>query len=164
MKNKEDLKAAIGGHDKSALVVWENKFVTNIDLIDKQHKELVNLTNNLYQTCMGRDPDKVKDAFKKALQQMVEYVRFHFNAEVELLKRINYPDYPAHKAMHDELIGKILEAAQDYNSGKHFVPNSFVRTLKDWVFGHIAFHDKNYALYIANQKKKGLLNDQQING
>ena len=153
-----------GGNDKNILVVWDEKFATNIDLIDKQHRELVKLTNTLYQTCLGRDENTVKTAFKEALSRMVEYVRFHFNAETELLKRANYPDYEAHKTMHDILIKKILEAAQDFNKGKHFVPNNFVRTLKEWVFGHIAFYDKDYAFFISNQKKKGLLTDKQING
>ena len=151
-------------NDKLTLVTWSDKFATNIDLIDKQHRELVNLTNRLYQTCLSRNENAVKEIFKEALSRLVEYVKFHFNAESELLKRINYPEHLSHKKMHDELIENILKAVQDYNKGKQYVPNTFVRTLKEWVFGHIAFHDKNYALYIADQKRKGLLTDQQING
>jgi hemerythrin len=60
------------------------------------------------------------------------------------------------------MVSNILEAAKDYNEGKHFVPNHFVRTLRDWVFSHIALSDHVYAAYIHDLKKKGLLNDRQI--
>jgi hemerythrin len=62
------------------------------------------------------------------------------------------------------MVKDILEAAKDYNEGKKFVPNTFVRTLKDWVFGHIALSDKIYAAFVADQKRRGLLSERQING
>ena len=145
------------------LIVWEDKYATGIDLIDDQHKELVNLTNELYQSCRAGG-DAAGTAFKEALSRMVEYVRFHFSMEADLLMRIKYPTAAEHKTQHDELVKRILSAAQDYNLGKKFVPNNFVRTLKNWVFGHIAYYDKIYACYVTDQKKKGLLNDQQLTG
>ena len=147
----------------AALIVWEAKYATNIDIIDNQHKELVTLTNQLYQACLSGD-EVVGAVFKEALSRMVEYVRFHFSTESDLLIRINYPNALEHKTQHDELVKKILEAAQNYRTGRRFVPNSFVRTLKDWVFGHIAYLDKIYASYVVDQKKKGLLNDQLLIG
>jgi len=94
---------------------------------------------------------------------MVEYVRFHFGAEQVLLQRIKYPDYQEHKKQHDILIRDILEAVNEHNKGEKFVPNQFVRTMRDWILSHIAIADMQYVLYIADQKKKGLLSDEQIN-
>ena len=151
------------GANKDPLIVWEDKYATGIDAIDKQHKELINLTNELFYACLT-GTEVVGAAFKEVLSRMVEYVTFHFNAELEILARIKYPQYTEHKTQHDGLIKKILIAAKDYEIGKKFVPNTFVRTLRDWIFGHIAYYDKIYAAYIADQKKKGLLSDRQING
>jgi len=152
-----------GKADSSEIVTWDKKYSTGIELIDVQHRELVRLANQLHQACLAGG-DKVSATFKDAMSRMVEYVRFHFGAELQLLLRINYPDYQTHKKQHETLIASILDAAKDYNDGKQFVPNAFVRTLKDWVFGHIAVYDKGYALYVADQKRKGLLTDDQING
>ena len=137
-------------------VKWEDKYVTGIKLIDSQHRELVILANQLYQACCGGN-EEVGTVFKDSMSRMVEYVRFHFGAEQSLLERINFPYHREHKAKHDALVKKILAAAMDYNEGKKFVPNQFVRTLKDWVFGHIAVEDKIYAAYAREQTKKGLL-------
>ena len=144
------------------IVTWGESYATGIELIDYQHKELVKLTNQLYQACLAGN-EVVEAVFKAAMSKMVDYVRFHFTAELELLKRIDYPDYNSHKKQHDTLVMNILEASKEYGDGKRFTPNNFVRTLKDWVFGHIAVSDKFYAAYVSEQKDKGLLTDEQIN-
>ncbi|MDR0324323.1 MAG: bacteriohemerythrin [Treponema sp.] len=147
----------------SDIVVWGDKYATGIKLIDQQHRELVDLTNNLFHACLDGE-QAAKPAFMEAMHRMVEYVRFHFNMETEMLERIKYPGFSEHKKLHETLIKQILDAAEQFKEGKKFVPNHFVRTLKDWVFGHIAIHDKFYASYVTEQKKKGLLNDKMING
>jgi hemerythrin len=149
--------------DKTVLVIWSEKYATGIELIDNQHRKLVELTNELYKTCLFSS-DTLEAAFKDAMSRMVEYVRFHFGAEQKLLERIKYSQFHEHKKQHDELIKNILDAAKNFQEGKHFVPNHFVRTLKDWIFGHIAVVDKYYAAYVAEQKKKGLLTDRELTG
>jgi hemerythrin len=149
--------------DDLEVVVWDEKYALGIELIDSQHKELFSLTNELFQACL--DGEKaLKFVFKETMGRMVEYVRFHFGAEQELMQRIKYPDYQEHKKQHDTLVRNILETVKDYSEGKKLVPNQFVRTLKDWILSHIAHYDKLYASFIAAQKKKGLLSDKEING
>ena len=137
---------------ETEIVVWSDKYATGIKVIDKQHMQLVKLTNELYAACLARD-DALQSAFKKAMSRMVEYVCFHFDAENKLLNAIGYPDYANHKKMHDTLIKKILDTVKEYNNGKMFVPNNFVRTLVDWVFSHIAFYDKQYSFFAMERVK-----------
>ena len=143
------------GSDSLDIVTWEEKYATGIELIDVQHRELVSLINELFRACrMGNEVTGF--VFKEAMSRMVEYVRFHFSAEQKLMERINYPERHDHQKRHESLIRDILAAAKDYNEGKKMVAHQFVRTLKDWVLGHIAVHDKIYAAYIMELKKKGL--------
>jgi len=143
------------------VVVWDEKYSTGIESIDAQHKQLVELTNQLFIACIAK-PDILQVVFKEAMHKMVEYVHFHFDNEIKLLKEVNYPQLHEHKKMHDDLIKDILEAAKNYNSDKHFVPNHFVRTLKDWIFSHIAIHDKSYSFYIKGQIHSGNLSAQVL--
>jgi hemerythrin len=145
------------------IVTWDDKYAIGIQLIDSQHKELFSLTNELFRACLGGD-ESIKGVFKETMGRMVEYVRFHFGAEQELLQRIKYPDYQEHKKQHDTLVLKILESVKKYNEGEKLVPNQFVRTLRDWILSHIAHYDKLYASYIATCKKQGLISDKEING
>ena len=130
------------------LVVWDDGYRTGIELIDNQHKVLVDLTNKLFQACRGRDgEEELHSAFKTTMGNMVEYVRFHFSAEEDMLRRINYPKFSEHKKQHEALIQMILDSVKDHMSGKPFIPNRFVRNLRDWIFGHIAVSDKDYAIF-----------------
>jgi len=147
--------------EKYFLVSWDQNYATGIPFIDNQHRELVELTNQLFSACAAGQ-DAAGPVFKDAMSRMVDYVRFHFSTELKLLKKIKYPDYQTHKKQHDILIKDILGAAKDFNDGKKFVPNHFARTLKEWIFGHIAVFDKNYSFYVSDQKKKGLLTEAEL--
>ena len=143
------------------IVVWGDSYATGIELVDNQHKELVVMTNNLYHACLAVD-NAVEPAFKEVMTKMVEYVRVHFSTEQILLEKIGYPDFQEHRKQHDGLIRNILLAAKEYDQGKKFVPHNFVRTLRDWIFGHIACFDQRYAVYVREQLKKGSLNRSQF--
>ena len=163
MEKNTNLDSIVNSADKYLLVEWSEKYSVGIDMINRQHRELVNQTNQLYKACLARDKE-LDNVFREAMSSMVEYVRFHFTAELELLQRIKYPKYQEHKKEHDGLIMKILGAAKDFNEGNKFIPNNFVRTLKDWVFSHIAVYDQLYAAYVNEQKRKGLLTDEMLIG
>jgi len=153
----------VNSSENKDMVVWDEKYATGIQLIDSQHKELFSLTNELFRACMGGN-EELKDVFKETMGRMVEYVRFHFGAEQQLLQRLKYPDYQEHVKQHELLVRDILGAVNEYNKGEKFVPNQFVRTMRDWILSHIALTDKQYVAYINAQKKKGLLSDKDING
>ena len=150
-------------NDSVEIVTWEEKYATGIELIDNQHKELFNLTNQLHRACLGGVKEAVP-VFLDTMNMMVHYFRFHFGAEEKLMERINYPDYQKHKQQHDTLEKNIYNSVKEFKEGNKSVTNNVVKILKEWVFDHIAVYDIQYASYIADQKKKGLLSDQQING
>jgi len=147
--------------ENEEIVTWSDKYATGIELIDSQHHQLVDLTNELYRACLSGGDERLS-VFKDAMSRMVEYVRFHFTAELKLLAAIKYPDYNNHKKMHNDLVEEILAASSKYDDGKKFIPNIFVRTLKDWVFGHIAVYDKIYAAYVEEQKRNGMLTEKML--
>ena len=145
----------------TTLVTWQEKYVTNINVIDKQHKELFELTNQLHHACQTGN-EAAEDFFKKALSYMVQYVRVHFSTEQDLMKRVRYPGYAEHKFQHDSLIREIFQAAHDFTKGRRRVPNNFVRTLEDWICNHVAYSDAVYVSFIMEQKNKGILCGQKL--
>jgi hemerythrin len=149
--------------DDHEIISWSHALVTGIELIDNQHKQLIMLTSELYRACL-RGGTTLEAVFKETMSRMVEYVRFHFTTEQTMLQRVHYPDYAEHKKAHDSLIKTVLEATQDYSDGKKFVPNNFVRFLKDWIVSHIGSNDRMYTAYIMDQLKKGLLTAKDIEG
>jgi hemerythrin len=161
MSTTNDPASDLSVNDGSQEVVWSDRYATGIELIDEQHKELISLTNRLYQACRGGN-EAASVVFKEAMSRMVEYVRFHFAAEEKLQARIKYPQLGEHKKQHEEMVKHILGSANDFREGKNAVPFTFARSLKEWIFSHIAIYDKAIAVYVADLRKKGLISDDDL--
>ncbi|MDR0554327.1 MAG: bacteriohemerythrin [Treponema sp.] len=139
--------------DNDKLVEWDDKYAIGIPLIDEQHKQLIQLTNDLYKAC--RDGTEAANAqFKEAIRGTVDYIKYHFSAEEKMLENIKYPELTAHKRQHESLVKSILVDVKNFEEGKKFVPNAFVRELKDWILTHIAVMDVRYAQYMKVTRHK----------
>jgi hemerythrin len=138
------------------LVKWDDKYSVGIPLIDEQHKELIRLTNDLYQGCLEGD-DAARDYFFSAVRGAMDYVKHHFSAEEKIMENVQYPNLAEHKKQHEDFVLKMVEDVKSFQGGKKFVPNNFVRFLKDWILSHIAIADARYASYIMDLKKRGKL-------
>jgi hemerythrin len=145
-----------GDYSDDLYVEWDGRYAIGIPLIDEQHQELIRLTNELYKACLKSDAAG-KELFKVAIKAAVDYVKFHFSAEEKLLENVDYPQIVVHKKQHEEFIMKVLAEAKNFEEGKKFVPNVFVRFLRDWILSHIAVMDKKYAAYIFDLKRQGTL-------
>ncbi|MDR1099355.1 MAG: bacteriohemerythrin [Treponema sp.] len=138
------------------LIDWNDRYRIGIPLIDKQHKKLIDMTNTLYTACLAGD-EAARTHFLKTIHEAVDYVRFHFSTEEKILERINFPDIIAHKKQHEDFVKEIIQQVQAFQQGKKFVPNIFVRYLRDWILTHIAVSDKIYSAYLVEMKKQGVL-------
>jgi hemerythrin len=141
--------------EKEVFVEWDDRYSVGIPLIDSQHKKLIELTNSLYNACV-EGTEAASDNFRSAIHDMVDYVKYHFAAEERLLETSKYPGAAAHKKEHESFVIKVLQDVRAFEDGKKFVPNIFVRYLKDWILAHIAVEDKKYAEYVFSLKKQKL--------
>jgi len=130
-------------------VEWDNKYSVGIKEIDEQHKKLLDLTNRLYNACT-QGKDIAENEFKDVIKEAVNYVKIHFKYEEDIFNKYNYPETKQHKLEHENFIKKILEEVKNFESGKQFVPNNFVRFLRDWTLEHIAISDKKYSLFFKS--------------
>lgn len=135
--------------DKSELVSWSPTFSVGIRLIDDQHKELLNVTNDLFNHCVG-DEASERAYFKKVIQSAVAYVKVHFSTEEKIMQRTRFAGYAAHKQEHDSFVLTVVEQVRAFNAGEKFDLIHFTRFLKNWVLTHIAVSDK---LYFEHFKK-----------
>jgi hemerythrin len=138
------------------LIEWDGKYSVGIQVIDEQHKEFIHLTNALYQGCLEGNV-AARSYFMETVRKTIDYAKYHFSAEERMMEKIKFPNFAEHKREHESFIKKILADVESFQEGKKFVPNVFVRYLKDWVLTHVAVQDKKYADYIFVLKKKGIL-------
>jgi len=140
-------------------VTWSNTYSMGVKLIDDQHKGLLDFVNDLFNHASGNEREE-RAYFALVIQQAVQYIKEHFQAEEKLMIGTKFPGYPEHKKVHDEFTLTVVKSVKDFESGKRLVLEKFAYFLKDWVLSHIAVMDKQYADYfrkIATRKENGKL-------
>jgi hemerythrin len=137
-------------------VVWDDRYITGIQLFDDQHKELIRFTDELFRSCQAGD-GSANAVFKKTAHSAVDYVKKHFSAEERMFENIGYPLAAEHKKQHEGFIKRVLEDVHKFEGGASFVPLAFAGFLREWILTHIAVHDKQYADFIQNLKRTGRL-------
>lgn len=133
-------------------IEWDAKYDVGIEAVDKQHKHLVDLMNDLYDACLG-EKWELDQKFKDVMKELVDYVMVHFKDEEKIMEAIKYPNLKEHKQTHEGFIKEMLSSVSAYTNGKQLVPNSFVRFLRDWLFNHILIDDKEWARYYYSIRK-----------
>ena len=133
-------------------IEWDSKYDVGVEAVDKQHRHLVDLMNDLYDACIGERLE-LDQKFKDVMKELVDYVMVHFKDEEKIMEAINYPNLKEHKQTHEGFIKEMLSSVSAYTNGKQLVPNSFVRFLRDWLFTHILIDDKEWARYYYSIRK-----------
>ena len=77
--------------------VWDKTFVTGLDIVDRQHHELIDLFNRLSDALMS-DAKLSEAALVEIFETLHDYARFHFREEEQLMVRAGLD--PRHQQAH----------------------------------------------------------------
>lgn len=120
----------------SAIEWDEKKYGTGNNLIDEQHKKLVELINGLIEACsLG----KGKEEIGKVLSFLENYVVTHFKDEEELMDRVACPARAENKASHDRFIQEYENFKKTYEEegAKLSLVIKLQKTICDWFIAHV---------------------------
>ncbi len=140
-------------------IKWERKFEIGIPMIDKQHKVLVEMCNELYEGLLRNRENaytSIDEPLRKALHASVEYVKEHFSAEEKLMQKCGYPGYAEHKKRHEVFIEKILKTAKEFETAPLTRSFHLVKFIYDWILEHIAHEDTLYVKSVLEYAKKAM--------
>ncbi len=122
---------------------WTDKYITGIDEIDLQHNELFDIIDHfrlsIADPAKNSDPDIIK-----ILKFLVNYTMFHFTAEEDYMKRINYSGYTTHKQIHDNFVSKLHSILKKIKAKEPYESIELYNFLLDWLKVHIAIEDQKY--------------------
>jgi len=153
-KAAEDLnqlaEALISAVDRFRTIVkWNDRMSINVKQFDDQHKQLVAMIQKLNEAMKNGEGNKV---ISDILNGLVAYAESHLTQEERFLQQQNYPEYAAHKQIHDDLRKKLGELIHEYEQGRA-VPAAIMSFLSDWLVTHIMKVDKKYGEFC---QKKGV--------
>lgn len=136
---------------------FSDNLITGNELIDSQHKELIDRINKLLDSCEENNASSVA---VKTLDFLSDYTDFHFSAEEDLQKDVSYPGYTQHKAQHDgfkKTIDELHEMLQEEEGPSPAFVEKVEENVIKWFYTHIEGFDRSVAEYIYMREHGGRL-------
>ncbi|MCM1101440.1 MAG: hemerythrin family protein [Clostridium sp.] len=122
---------------------FKDEFLTGIEEIDREHRKLFEIADELYDLkCEEFIPDKY-DNIKKILGELKDYTLTHFEHEEAYMQSIGYKRMFTQKSQHDalkEIIGSWDLEAIDENQDDAI--EEMLKVVTDWLTDHILEQDK----------------------
>jgi len=122
---------------------FKEEYKTGIDFIDEQHKVLFEIADKTYNLLKNDFTLDKYDKIVALIEELQNYTVFHFNAEEEYMKSINYKRMFTQKVEHDAFIKRIKDVdfkKIDHDQDDYII--SILQLLNDWLTGHIFENDK----------------------
>jgi len=125
-----------------------NDMLTGIDDIDDQHRKLLSWGNAL----SSEDTEAAVKQVDEALENLSQYVSYHFRGEEEAMNRYGYEMFEKHRKQHKRLT---LEVAKLVNrSKKEGASRGLLIELQyqfiDWFLLHIKEWDQPFAAFLKS--------------
>jgi methyl-accepting chemotaxis protein len=126
---------------KKELITWGPGYKIGLNLIDDQHKVLVDIINRVYDAFGSHNNLKV---LKKCVKELVDYTVYHFGVEEKIFAQIGYKDSAAHNLQHQKFIERIKKFEEEVQKGRIVMSFDMVDYLKNWLVAHILKTDVKY--------------------
>ncbi len=130
-------------------ITWnEEKMGLGIKLIDDQHKELLNIINEL-STSINENTQH-RDILK-IIERLIIYADYHFYTEEELFDKFNYEDTYNHKKEHSIFVEEFIEIKNKISRDKSYKDKTAIelsehvlKYIIDWFTNHVVGSDKKF--------------------
>lgn len=129
-------------------MTWKDSLSIGIPEIDKQHKDLCDKIDSLYDACAK---GKGADEAVKILNFLESYTIRHFADEEKFQLKIQYPKYQQHKKMHDDFVKEIADLKKQLLASGTTMPMviHINQTISGWLVNHIMQTDAELKKYVA---------------
>ncbi len=122
-----------------ATVDWHESWNSGHPEIDKQHKELIQLSNELAAIALERE--NIGQVIHQ-LDIIMEHVMAHFKYEEQILFQIGYDQFDLHQAEHNHLITRFQKLLEDAKANKVSIKECFDQIAGTLIIGHLLHYDK----------------------
>ena len=135
---------------------WSEEFELGIEVIDAQHRRIVDYINQLADLQDDGDRGRISEI----LDNLVDYTFSHFAFEESLMEEAGYEFLYVHQHTHEAFTRRIQELHDRFKQGEP-VSLDLAGMLQTWLFDHIVSDDRSYAPLV---RQKFALIEQRSNG
>mgnify|MGYP003488780527 FL=1 len=138
---------------------WSEKFNLGIDVIDNQHRQILDYINALEKIRATGAREQIKDVF----DDLIDYTQSHFSFEENLLAQVNYQFLPSHRSIHELFVKRLKDYRQRFDNGES-VEDDLHRLLSKWLINHIQHDDQDYIDAVRDGMLHSLRSQEQKKG
>ena len=121
-------------------IVWSDQYEHGIEVIDNQHRRIVEYINQL--DALKQDAASI-EVVADVLQNLVDYTLSHFAFEEALMEEAGYAETAEHKITHGTFVRQ-LEGIRKRFVGGADVVDELTDLLQAWLLKHIMSDDTSY--------------------
>jgi len=88
------------------LLTWNDDYSVNNEELDSHHKKLISILNHLYSECLKVDS---VNCVGPRIKELLAYTDYHFSAEEQYMRQLEYLEIDDHVEMHAGFIFKLDE-------------------------------------------------------
>ena len=129
------------------LVEWNDKMNVGVGIIDSQHKKLVEIVNKLHDSLKN---NSFETEIRPIYASLIDYTKYHFEAEEGIMEKAGYEDLEAHKKQHKGFVDKLVRFKSRCHQGREEIAVELSSFLSNWLISHILHSDKDYIDTIVN--------------
>ncbi len=130
------------------LLVWDDSLSVGIEEIDLEHRELVDLVNQLHQSIRD-DQDQAQQI--ALIEQIKERVQGHFDTEERWFKEHGFPEAEEHIERHQEFLQRMSDFQTQIEFNRFGVGVEMTLFLSEWLETHLKDEDQRYSKYFTEQ-------------
>ena len=127
------------------VVSWNDEMSVGVEIIDSQHKKLLEVINDLHEALgLGRGGD-VTDAL---FQELSEYITEHFGNEEQLMREHLYPELENHRRAHEGFTARVVKLKDEAKAQPGKVSQEALSFLWEWLIQHDVLIDKKLGSFL----------------
>lgn len=117
------------------LIDWRKDYQIGIDAVDREHRELIELINEMHAALGG---DASPESAVHFLGELYTQVSGHFALEERMMRDAGYDATEQHREEHEELLDSIRELMDAYGEGASFdFDDRLAATFRAWFAHHL---------------------------
>lgn len=126
-------------------IVWDDSFSVNHEEIDSQHKQWIEIFNELHENTMNA---QLADSARLSMEKIMDYTDYHFDYEEKLMMENGYPKLKQHTAIHNIFRERMHKYQDDLHEGHPVLNSQLLAEIRNWLLDHILEEDKQYSEYL----------------
>ena len=133
------------------LIPWREQYNTGVEEIDSQHRNLVDIINELHE---AREHGDIKSALDEVLPRLIDYTVYHFASEEAFMERNGYANLDKHREAHLLFKEQILEIVEHEYEDQSYSLDMLSMYLKMWLLQHILVDDMEIANFVRTHPEE----------